>query len=485
MDEGIDDRQHQSQRIAAGVHPSHAQVPGAAIEHKIDNTHNHREHGHEQTGGQKPCRKIGPLHIGASPVRDVGQQRPGETGERDRSQKWVKRIAGFPDDGAVIALDHQISPEIYVARKRSPIRKVPSRNGGCFRLPRIIVPLCRIEPVARVLRSVRGSTDIRSAYAIQAATLLGLSATVAQAAPLQYLSGAGDKAAPVVFLTWGVLLVSVVVVVLIGFLLAAAIWRRRPIAVENTALERDEGGQNWLWIGVGLSALVLLVTVVWTVKVLAEIQAPPGPPAVTIEVTGRQWWWQVRYIGENAAEDFATANEIHIPVGQPVRLKLVGGDVIHSFWVPQLAGKMDAIPGQINETWIEADVPGTYSGQCTEYCGVEHSRMSLRVVAQSPGDFRAWWAHQLAAPVAAADRGFVEHCGGCHAVRGTEANGTMGPNLSHLMQRRTLASGSLPNDAATLASWIADPQALKPGNEMPVVALSPDDRARIVAWLRR
>jgi cytochrome c oxidase subunit 2 len=322
------------------------------------------------------------------------------------------------------------------------------------------------------------------ARAIQAAILLGQSASAVQAAPLQYLSGAGDKATPVVALTWGVLLVSVIVVLLIGMLLAGAIWRRRSIVVESTALEKDEGGQNWLWIGSGLSAVVLVGTVVWTVMVLADIQAPGNTPTVTIEVTGRQWWWQVRYIGENGVQGFSTANEIHIPVGQSVRLRLIGGDVIHSFWVPQLAGKMDAIPGQINETWIEANASGTYSGQCTEYCGVEHSRMLLRVVAQSPSEYRTWWAHQLAGPAVAAGRDFIEHCGGCHAVRGTDARGTMGPDLSHLMQRRTLASGSLPNDAATLASWIADPQALKPGSQMPKVKLSPDNRAQIVAWLR-
>ena len=190
--------------------------------------------------------------------------------------------------------------------------------------------------------------DIMKVRANLTAVLLGLSVITAGAAPLQYLSGASDKAAPVVALTWGVLLVSVVVIFLIGLLLVAAIWRRRPAAVESTALEKEEGGQNWLWIGASLSALALLVTVVWTVKVLADIQAPSDRPAVTIEVTGRQWWWQVRYIGDGSAQGFATANEIHVPVGRPVRLRLVGGDVIHSFWVPQLAGKMDAIPGQIN-----------------------------------------------------------------------------------------------------------------------------------------
>jgi cytochrome c oxidase subunit 2 len=306
---------------------------------------------------------------------------------------------------------------------------------------------------------------------------------ISAAAPLQYLTGAGAKAAPVVALTWGVLAISIAVIVIIAVLLAAAVWRR-PGAAVGSALTGEAGGLNWLWIGGTLSALALLVTVVWTVIVLARIEPPPGKPAAVIEITGRQWWWQVRYVS-GAGEAFTTANEIHIPTGQPVRLKLVGGDVIHSFWVPQLAGKMDAIPGQVNETWIAADAPGIYTGQCTEYCGVQHAKMLLRVVAQSPADFRAWWAHQLAAPAPGGGaQEFVAHCGNCHAVRGTEAKGTFGPDLSHLMTRATLASAIMPNDEAHLSGWIADPQAPKPGNLMPAVKLTADERAKIMTFLR-
>jgi cytochrome c oxidase subunit 2 len=179
-----------------------------------------------------------------------------------------------------------------------------------------------------------------------------------------------------------------------------------------------------------------------------------------------------------------TANELHVPAGQPVRLKLMGGDVIHSFWVPQLAGKMDAIPGQVNETWIEASKPGTYLGQCTEYCGQQHAHMALRVIADTPDAFRAWWAHQLTAPEEMPGRqDFEEQCGRCHTVRGTAAAGTLGPNLSHLMQRRTIAAGLLPNDAPDLDRWIADPQGLKPGVLMPAVKLPDYQRARIVLYL--
>jgi cytochrome c oxidase subunit 2 len=341
---------------------------------------------------------------------------------------------------------------------------------------------------ARFFRRIAGESGIISVRAIWAAPAFGfLIPAAADAAPLQYLSGAGVKATPVVWLTWGVLLISILVTAAIVVLLVAAIWHRPGLRMaigERTALEKDEGGYNWLWIGVGLSALALLITVVWTVKVLASIQAPGARPEVTIEITGRQWWWQARYITDDPVRAFATANEIHIPVGQPIRLKLVGGDVIHSFWVPQLAGKMDAIPGQTNETWIEASAPGDYMGQCTEYCGVQHAKMQVRVIAEESADFRAWQAHQLAAPTSGDSGAFVAHCGRCHTVRGTEANGTFGPDLSHLMQRRTLIATGLPNDETVLSHWISDPQSLKPGNQMPAVKLSAQDHDRIVAWLR-
>jgi cytochrome c oxidase subunit 2 len=320
-----------------------------------------------------------------------------------------------------------------------------------------------------------------------AAISLAAAASRVEAAPLQYLTGAGVKATPVVALTWGVLIISVAVIVIIGVLLIVATGRRPSLRLatgERGPILLEESGLRWVWIGVGLSAVVMLLTIVWTVKVLAGIQAPGSKPAVTIEVTGRQWWWQAHYLSDDPTQGFMTANELHIPAGQPVRLKLMGGDVIHSFWVPQLAGKMDAIPGQVNETWIEASNPGTYLGQCTEYCGQQHAHMALRVIADTPDAFRAWWAHQLTAPQAVSGRhDFEEQCGRCHAVRGTAAAGTLGPNLSHLMQRRTIAAGLLPNDAPDLDRWIADPQGQKPGVLMPAVKLSDDQRARIVLYL--
>jgi cytochrome c oxidase subunit 2 len=296
-----------------------------------------------------------------------------------------------------------------------------------------------------------------------------------------------------VSLTWGLLIISIAVIAIIGLLLIGAIWHRpgeswTPGA--RTALKPHEGGLDWLWVGVGVSTLVLLFSIVWTVKVLAGIQTPAQKPAVTIEITARQWWWQVRYLADDNARQFVTANEIHIPVGSPVRLRLVGGDVIHSFWVPQLAGKMDAIPGQTNETWLEAAAPGIYRGQCTEYCGLQHSHMGFLVVAQPASEFRQWWDHELTAPMTATGHAqlgqsdFQMHCGSCHTVRGTEAAGALGPDLSHLMQRSTIAAGQLPNEGPMLAHWISDPQSLKPGSLMPTPSLTQTELADIHAYLK-
>lgn len=306
------------------------------------------------------------------------------------------------------------------------------------------------------------------------------------AAPLDYLSSFGAKADATRPLTYGVLAISLAVIVIISILLIGGVRRSRAPAQPGTRLEvlGGQGGLGWLWIGVGLSSLALLFSVVWTVAVLARIAAPSSKPALTVEVTGRQWWWQVRYLSDNPSSIFTTANEIHIPVGKAVRFTLIGADVIHSFWVPALGGKTDLIPGQTNETWLEARVPGTYRGQCAEYCGIEHAHMALIVVADPPALFEAWRAHQLqsAAP-APGEAAFLMRCGGCHAVRGTEAAGILGPDLSHLTQRRTLAAGILPNDRDHLARWIDDPQSLKPGNLMQRPETSPSERATIVGYL--
>lgn len=210
----------------------------------------------------------------------------------------------------------------------------------------------------------------------------------------------------------------------------------------------------------------------------------------TIVVVGHQYWWEVRY----PDQAIITANEIHVPVGRPIGLELSSGDVIHSFWVPNLAGKKDMLPGQVNRFWIQADRPGIYRGQCAEFCGVQHAWMAFRVVALEPEEFDAWVAAQAPAEesVPAIDeevaRGkeiyFAAHCDGCHAIGGTEAEGRRGPDLTHVGSRLTLAAGVLPNTPENLAEWIRDPQGVKPGNLMPRTALHPEDLDALVRYLQ-
>jgi cytochrome c oxidase subunit 2 len=313
------------------------------------------------------------------------------------------------------------------------------------------------------------------------------------ASPLDYLHGAGDRATPVVALTWGLVFISVAVVVIISLLVVAGIWRRPGIAAapgQRIEIQPNSPSLHWLWVGVGVSTLVLLFSIVWTVVVLARVNSPSSSPALTIEVTGHQWWWQVRYLSSDVSQQFDTANEIHIPTGVPVRFKLIGADVIHSFWIPALSGKTDTIPGQTNETWLEATEPGTYRGQCTEYCGVQHAKMGLFVIAQAPADFRAWRVHQLQSParptngtVWAGQANFNMFCGSCHAVRGSDAAGVLGPDLSHLMQRQTIAAGVLTNTPENLTRWVSDPQGIKPGALMQKPQLSGAELADIRAYL--
>ena len=251
--------------------------------------------------------------------------------------------------------------------------------------------------------------------------------------PLSYLSGFGIKAYPVTALTWGLLIISVSVVVIVTTLvLWGVLARRQPEqSIGDVAVERRGTGLGWLGLGVGISAVLLLISVVWTMAVLAKVSAPPpGSNPLTIEVTGQQWWWKARYLNADPSKVLTTADEFHIPVGRPVRVKLIGADVIHSFWVPALTGKTETIPGQTNVTWLEADKPGRYRGQCTEYCGQQHAHMALFVIAESPAAFDKWLQDQLksapapASPALVQDQQvFVQHCGECHTVRGSMAGG--------------------------------------------------------------
>lgn len=312
-------------------------------------------------------------------------------------------------------------------------------------------------------------------------------------APLGYLSADGARAATILPLTWFTLGISLLVCAVIAACLAWALrragLRRWPIDMRAVGVERGGAGLRWIGIGLALSALPLFAILAWTMQALAATRLPERT-ALVLDVSAHQWWWEVAYHGDSPAGSFTTANEIHIPVGQPVRVRLHGGDVIHSFWVPKLNGKTDAIPGETTQTWMQADAPGRYRGQCTEYCGAQHAQMGLEVVAESPQDFAAWRARQLqpaSAPQSAeAKRGaaLVEYrCGLCHQVRGTTTGAVVAPDLTHVASRRRIASAALPNNAATLAAWIQDPQRVKPGTLMPPQGLDAQQLVDVVAYL--
>jgi cytochrome c oxidase subunit 2 len=232
----------------------------------------------------------------------------------------------------------------------------------------------------------------------------------------------------------------------------------------------------------------LLVASVATGREIASLHAKQ---ALTLDLVGHQWWWEVQYQQPDPSQSFVTANEIHIPVGRPVLVKAASRDVIHSLWVPNLHGKRDLIPGRVNAIWLEADRPGLYRGQCAEFCGYQHAHMALDVVAEPADRFDAWVAAQrqpAAAPATElAKRGAAVFqslpCPLCHTVAGTGANGMNGPDLTHLASRRTIAAGTLPNTRGALAGWILDPGSAKPGTTMPPTPLDPDDLGALLAYL--
>jgi cytochrome c oxidase subunit 2 len=256
-------------------------------------------------------------------------------------------------------------------------------------------------------------------------------------------------------------------------------------------------------------ALIVFVLVLVTTRTLWEVNDPRFEQASTtgsgagaranalsVTVVGRQWWWEFTYndyIGRPLG--FTTANELHIPasaagVARPVFLTLQSADVCHSFWVPRLAGKTDLIPGRTNTMWFQTAQPGLYVGQCAEYCGTQHANMLLRVVVDPPDVFERWLANEMQPAVddPAAREGkaafLAQTCVNCHRVRGTEARGTYAPDLTHMMARRTLAAGMVPNTPEELRRWIDDPQTIKPGCLMPSFGLSDRDRDLVVRYLR-
>ena len=237
--------------------------------------------------------------------------------------------------------------------------------------------------------------------------------------------------------------------------------------------------------------LIVIVLFLTTARYIFAIEGrAPTPGALEVTIVGHQWWWEIRYPGLG----IVTANELHVPVSDPARptptfLTLQSADVIHSFWIPQLAGKTDVIPGKPNRSWIDPRTPGVYVGQCAEFCGLQHAGMLLRAIVHPKEEFDRWVADQrtVAADVAAAHAGRAVFtslaCINCHTVRGTPANGVFGPDLTHLMSRATLGAGVAPNTRENLRAWLRDPAVLKPGALMPAMQVSDEQLDRLVAYL--
>lgn len=315
------------------------------------------------------------------------------------------------------------------------------------------------------------------------------------------LAPAGVEAERISHQFWCFVTIASGVYLVVMAVLAVALARRRARDDGKPEIQQDAGRERRMGrtiVGaIGVTTVILfafLLSDFFTGRVLS---AQPSNP-MKIQVTGHQWWWEVRYEkfpwepgGGTASGMITGANEIHVPVGQPVLIELVSHDVIHSFWVPQLNGKKDLIPGQPTTTWIRADREGTYFGQCAEYCGEQHANMRIWVVAQPEAEFRAWLASQRQSagdPVAERlRRGRAVFLGAscvlCHTVEGTPANGAVGPNLTHVASRQRIAAGTLANNRGNLGGWISDPQQIKPGVQMPQNNLPPDDLQALLDWI--
>ena len=285
--------------------------------------------------------------------------------------------------------------------------------------------------------------------------------------------------------------VSVAVYAFVLAYLALALWKGRAQAGREATVGEERGWNLALLVFAAVTALILtaLSAATWlTDRSLAR--TPPDRP-IEIKVTGYQWWWKVEYLDPLPANIVTTANELHLPVGRSAHVTLMSGDVIHSLWIPNLAGKKDLIPGRETDLELRPLHTGVFRAQCAEFCGMQHANMALDVTVESPGAFAAWRAAQLAPPPvpgggpALVGKTILEsiQCASCHTVSGTQASGKVAPDLSHVASRKTIAAGALPTDRQSFALWIENPQAHKPGNNMPKVPLTREQIDALAAYL--
>ena len=293
---------------------------------------------------------------------------------------------------------------------------------------------------------------------------------------------AGPYAGSIATLSWVLIAMAVAV---LGVVLAA-LW----IALFGGAsLKARLGGQTMVWAGgIVFPVVVLSALLIYGLSLTRNLTSPLPADAMRVRITGEMWWWRVAYLDAKGQPFMLDANELHIPAGRPVLVELESNDVIHSFWVPRLSGKLDMVPGRRNTLPIQADKPGVYAGQCAEYCGGPHALMGFVVVAHAPAEFGAWLASRQTPRPAIAMEGEAlfrsTGCAACHRIAGTDANGTAGPDLTHVGSRRSLGAGILPNNRGTVMGWIGDSQSIKPGNRMPPYKmLSAQELQMLAAYL--
>ena len=315
------------------------------------------------------------------------------------------------------------------------------------------------------------------------------------------LDPAGTQASEISSLWWLYFWVLITIFVLVLICICIALGRARRPAAEiqpnETPPEPSQETERSIFtiVTTCVVATVVILFVLLFIDIFASrsvyaLSSTPHP--LSLKVIGHQWWWEIHYQdADHPSKAMVTANEIHVPVGKVVRLELVSSDVIHSFWVPNIGGKKDLIPGYPTKTWLKADKAGTFRAQCSEFCGHQHAHMRLDFVAESPDKFHKWLvqSQQNAKPAATASeqRGqrvfLANQCIMCHNIEGTPARATLGPDLTHFGSRTTLAAGSFPNTRGYLAGWIADPQNIKPGVKMPPNPLPSDDLNALVDYL--
>ena len=306
--------------------------------------------------------------------------------------------------------------------------------------------------------------------------------------PPPILDPAGPYATSITTLAWVLLAMAALVLLLVLAALYVALFGK-----DRTKARL--GGTKVTWVGgIAFPVVVLSALLFYGLTLTRHLSAPMSGDEMRVRVTGEMWWWRVAYLDGQGRVVVSDANELHIPVGRPVVLELESADVIHSFWVPRLSGKLDMVPGRRNLMRIQADEPGQFGGQCAEYCGGPHALMGFVVIAHPPEEFarlvQARIARENAAPPPATDLGQGARlfqstgCAACHRIAGTGANGLAGPDLTHVGSRRTLGSGILPNNRGTMMGWIGNSQAIKPGNRMPpYTVLSGEELTALAAYL--